>query len=185
MNERSVRTRDGRRFTVREMAPGDAEVVLGGFERLSPASLRNRFFSPAPRLTPDVAADLVRVDPQTRIVLLAFDEDGHLAGGARAVRHRDDPATADVAVTVGDDYQRRGLGSKLLKLLGRAALDAGIDRLAGHVLIDNPGGRGLLIANGAVCRLDEPGVLAFEIPLGRHRTVAPAIAARRILGVAS
>ena len=89
-------------------------------------------------------------------MLLAFAEDGRLAGGARAVRHRDDPGTADVAVTVGDPSSARGLGSKLLELLGTAALAEGIDRLAGHVLVDNPGGRGLLVANGAMCRLDEP-----------------------------
>jgi GNAT superfamily N-acetyltransferase len=185
MNERVIRTRDGGRFVVRPMTAEDADAVLAGFDRLSPTSLRYRFFSPVPRITPGVADDLVRIDPASRIVLLAFTDDGRLAGGARAVRHRDDPATADVAVTVGDPFQRRGLGSKLLKLLGTAALAEGIDRLAGHVLVDNPGGRGLLIANGAVCRLDEPGVLAFEIPLGRHRTVAPAVAQRRHLGLAS
>lgn len=189
MNERRnstsrVRTRDGGRFIVRPMTDEDADVVLAGFNNLSPASRRFRFFSPVPQITPGVAEDLVRIDPASRIVLLAFDPDGHLAGGARAVRHQADPATADVAITVGDAYQRRGLGSKLLKLLGAAALEEGIDRLAGHVLVDNPGGRGLLIANGAVCRLDEPGVLAFEIPLGRYRTVSPTMARRR-LGLAS
>ena len=88
-------------------------------------------------------------------------------------------------MTVADDYQRRGLGSKLLKLVGKAALEVGIDRLAGHVLVDNPGGRALLIANGAMVSFAEPGVLAFEIPLGRRRTVTPEVAARRQFGLAS
>jgi hypothetical protein len=184
MNERTIRARDGSRFTVRPMTPTDADAVLDGFARLSPESHRNRFFAPGQKLTPGVRADLVRVD-DNRIVLLAFDGDGRLVGGARAVRHRDDPATADVAITVGDRHQRLGLGSKLLRLLGQAALGAGIDRLAGHVLVDNPGGRGLLIANGAMVSFFEPGVLAFEIPLGRHRRVTPQVAARRHLGLAS
>lgn len=182
---RTVRLRDGRRVTLRPMIEEDAAAVLEVFDTLSPESLRYRFFMPVHRLAPAIAQDLVRVDGQSRIVLLAFDEDGHLAGEARAVRRKDDPDTADVAVTVHDAYQRRGLGSKLMKAVAREALRVGIDRLAGHVLVDNPGGRALLIANGAVCRLDEPGVLAFEIPLGRHRTVTPDVAARRTLGLAS
>jgi GNAT superfamily N-acetyltransferase len=124
-------------------------------------------------LTPGVRADLVQVD-EKHLVLLAFDEGGHLAGGARAVRHADAWSTADIAVTVGDDYQRNGLGTKLLRLLGQEAVGAGIDRMTGHVLVDNAGGRNLLIRNGAMVRFDEPGVLAFEIPLAR---VAPTVAA--------
>ena len=52
MNERTVRTRDGGRFTVRPMTADDADVVLAGFNGLSPTSLRHRFFSPVPRLSP-------------------------------------------------------------------------------------------------------------------------------------
>jgi GNAT superfamily N-acetyltransferase len=184
MNERTIRARDGRRYTVRPMTTDDADVVIAGFASLSPESHRSRFFGAGPGLTRAVRDDLVRVD-DSRVVLLAFDEGGRLVGGARAIRHRDDPATADVAVTVGDAYHRQGIGSKLLKVLGAEALAVGIDRLAGHVLVDNPGARGLLIANGAMVTFAEPGVLAFEIPLGRHRRVTPAVAARPRLGLAS
>ena len=184
MNERTIRARDGRRYTVRPMTAADADTVLAGVAGLSPESHRFRFFGPGPRLSPGVRADLVAVGDD-RIVLLAFDGDGALVGEARAIRHRDDHATADIAVTVGDDHQHRGIGSKLLRLLGREARAVGIDRLAGHVLVDNPGARAMLIRNGAVASFAEPGVLAFEIPLGRHRRVTPAVAARRHLGLAS
>lgn len=157
------------RFTVRPMTSADAGAVIDGFNRLSPESLRSRFFSPLQRLTPGVAADLTRVDPSTRLVLLAFDEaTGALAGGVRAVRHRDDPTVADVAVTVGECYRRRGLGRRLLRRVATEARRAGVERLTGHVLLDNAGGRALLIEHGARCRLDEPGVLAFQIPLTRR-----------------
>jgi GNAT superfamily N-acetyltransferase len=166
------------------MTTADADAVLAGIAGLSPESHRFRFFGPGPRLSPAVRDDLVAI-AEDRIVLLAFDADGTLVGEARAIRHRDDRATADVAITVGDRYQNRGLGSKLLRMLGRDALAVGIDRLAGHVLIDNPGARAMLIRNGAVASFFEPGVLAFEIPLGRHRRVTPAVATRRRLGLAS
>lgn len=183
MNERTVRLTGGERVMVRPMADGDAADVIAGFARLSPASRRTRFFSSAPRLVPSVAADLTRVD-DGRIVLLAFTADGTLVGGARATRHVDDPTVADVAVTVGDLYQRRGLGSKLLRLLRTEAKAAGIERLAGHVMAENAAGQALLVASAAACWVSEPGVIAFEIPLGK-RTVRPQIAARRTLGLAS
>jgi GNAT superfamily N-acetyltransferase len=182
MNELTVRAR-GRRYTVRAMTDDDGAAMLASFDRLSPASLRFRFFSPVPRLTPGIAADLTRID-DARIVLLAVDEAGDVAAEARAVRHRDDPATADVAVTVDEAHQRRGLGSKLLRVLGTEARRAGIDRLVGHVLLDNAAGQALLVAARAACWIDEPGVMGFEIPLGR-RAVSPEIAARRTLGLAS
>ncbi len=183
MNERTIRLAGGERVTVRPMTDGDAAEVRAAFGRLSPTSLRYRFFSPVPRLTPGVAADLTLVDQQ-RIVLLAIDGDGRVLGEARAVRHRDDAGTADLAVTVDDEHQRRGLGSKLLGLLRAEAQRVGIERLAGHVLLDNAAGQALLVRSGAACWLAEPGVMAFEIPVGR-RTVPPAIAARRTLGLAS
>jgi L-amino acid N-acyltransferase YncA len=183
MNERTIRIKGGERITVRPMVEADAATVVAGFGRLSATSLRHRFFSAGPRLAPGVAADLTAVDDQ-HVVLLAFDSGGRLVGGARANRHRNDPATAEVAVTVGDDHQRRGLGTKLLRLLRAEAHRAGIERLSGHVLLDNAAGQALLVASHAACWIEEPGVMGFEIPLGR-RTVAPEIAARRTLGLAS
>ena len=103
MNERTVRIRGGERVTVRPMTSADAAAVLAGFDHLSAASLRHRFFSPVVRLTPGVVADLTTVDDQ-HLVLLAFEGAGQLLGGARATRRRGDPSVAEVAVTVGDEH---------------------------------------------------------------------------------
>lgn len=182
MNELTLRLR-GRRYTVRPMEHGDAAAVLEAFGELTPASLRFRFFTASGRIPPGTAADLTRLD-DGRIVLLALDAAGAVAAEARAIRHRDDPSTAEVAVTVVDGHQRRGLGSRLLRRLRHEARAAGIERLTGHVLHDNAAGQALLVAAHAVCWNSEPGVLGFEIPL-RRRTVSPDIAARRSLGFAS
>jgi GNAT superfamily N-acetyltransferase len=175
MNERTLHLRDGGRFEVRAMEPDDADVVLAGFRSLSPQSLRTRFFTAVPRIAPDVEHELVRVDHHDRIVLLAFDDHGHLAGGARAIRDHLVPTSAEVAVTVGDAYQGRGLGSRLLRHVGGEAWNQGIDHLVGHVMVENAAARTMLVRNGASCRLDEPGVLAFSIPLDRRavRTHVP------------
>ncbi len=92
--------------------------------------------------------------------------------GSRAGRERcacrGEPTAADVAVTVGDPFQRRGLGTRLLRELAHAARAQGIERFTGHVLVDNAAARGLLIGAGATLSFSEPGVFAFDIPLGRR-----------------
>jgi RimJ/RimL family protein N-acetyltransferase len=153
------------------MVPGDGAAVRAGFNALSDASKRSRFFTPMPTISRAILDDLVIADDPRRIVLLAFDRrNGRLAGGARAVRFLDDTDTADVAVTVGDHYQRRGLGTRLLRELGHTARDQGIERFTGHVLIDNTAARALLKSAGAGFAFEEPGVLSFEIPLAPAAT---------------
>jgi hypothetical protein len=148
------------------MVPGDGAAVRSGFNSLSDASKRTRFFTPMPSVSPNVLDDLVVADDPRRIVLLGFNtRNGRLEGGARAVRLRDDPTAADVAVTVGDPFQR--LGTRLLRELGFAARAEGIERFTGHVLVDNAPAKALLASAGATCTFAEPGVLAFEIRLGR------------------
>ena len=164
-----VRLADGQTFVIRPMEPWDAAAVRDGVAALSPSSLRLRFFSPVPRLTAGLVADLVRVDPSNRIVLLAIDpRDGRVAGEARAVRFRHDPTVADLAVSVTDELQQQGLGTALVRAVRRAARAQGIRALTGHVLVDNAGARAMLRRGGAVLEFDEPGVLRFRIELQRE-----------------
>lgn len=182
MNERTVRLRGGEQITVRPMTADDAGAVRAAFEHLSPASLRSRFFTPMPRMPRAVVADLTVVD-DGRIVLLAIDATGEVIGEARAVRLRQDPTTAEVAVTVDDAHQRRGVGAALMRSLRRAAERAGIARLTGHILTDNLAAQALLLRGDAIASFAEPGVLGFEIPLDRGATFAGP--ERAALGLAS
>lgn len=183
MNERTVRLRGDERITVRPMTPDDADAVRTAFEHLSPASLRSRFFTPMPRLPRGVVTDLTAVD-ERRIVLLALDEAGEVIGEARAVRLSDDPTTAEIAITVDDAHQHRGVGSALVRMLRREAERAGITRLTGHILTDNAAAQALLLRGDATASFAEPGVLGFEIPL-RHAGVAVVSPEPAVLELAS
>ena len=56
---------------------------------------------------------------------------------ARYVRLKEDPETAEVAVTVADPMQGKGIGSKLGVLLADEARGRGIKRFSASVLTDN------------------------------------------------
>jgi GNAT superfamily N-acetyltransferase len=58
---------------------------------------------------------------------------------ARYVRFADDPTSADVAVVVGDPWQRQGLGRRLALMLADAAAAHGVRRFSASMLSDNPG----------------------------------------------
>lgn len=65
------------------------------------------------------------------------DVDGRAVGVARYVRPPHDPHAADVAVTVADDWHRRGLATALLTRLSERAVKAGIRRYTVLVAADN------------------------------------------------
>jgi protein lysine acetyltransferase len=87
------------------------------------------------------------------------------AGVVRWVRSRKDPAVADMAVTVIDDYQGRGLGGLLQDVAVLDAFACGVERFEGLVLGENIASRRMLARGGARLRPDGAGVLAFTLEL--------------------
>jgi RimJ/RimL family protein N-acetyltransferase len=65
------------------------------------------------------------------------DNEGAPAGIARVIRYRDDPASADVAVTVAEEWRGQGVATTLLTELMRQR-PVGVTRLVTTVAADNP-----------------------------------------------
>ena len=164
MNERTLCLADGQRLTVRPMQTTDADAVLAGFQSLSPETFRRRFFSPVPRLLPGVAEALTAVD-ERHLTLVAFDEAGRLVAMAEAIRDRQDPESAELAITVADVYQHRGIGRRLLRWLFRDVADEGVVRITGFTQTDNHPAVSMFTKAGARWWFEEPGVSGFEIQL--------------------
>jgi hypothetical protein len=95
------------------------------------------------------------------------DEQGGPVGAAivRWFRDRSDPAVADMAVTVIDDYQGRGLGGLLLDVAVLDAFAHGVERFEGLVLGENISSRRMLARGGARLQPDGGGVLSFTLDL--------------------
>jgi RimJ/RimL family protein N-acetyltransferase len=136
-----TRLRDGTRALVLPLLPGDREAVREGYETLSPEARRHRFLTGVPHLTEGMLDHLVgEVDgvDHVALVLVVLDEDdeGTPAGVARAIRYPEQRTDADVAVTVLDAWQGRGVATALLEELMRVR-PAGVDRIVTTVAADN------------------------------------------------
>ncbi|MEW6475546.1 MAG: GNAT family N-acetyltransferase [Actinomycetota bacterium] len=163
-----LRLADGTDIALRPLGTGDGALLAAGFERLSSRSRYRRFFSPVPKLTDSMLAFLTSVDGfNHRAWGAVIDEPGGPVGAGivRWVRSRKDPAVAEMAVTVIDDYQGRGLGGLLLDVAVLDAFAQGVERFEGLVLGENISSRRMLARGGATLRPDGGGVLAFTLAL--------------------
>jgi RimJ/RimL family protein N-acetyltransferase len=163
---RKVWLRDGSAVLIRPVRPADAGLLADGFTRLSRRSRRLRFLGPKDELSAAELRFFTDVDHHDHEALGALD---HASGGgvgiARYVRDRDDPDTAEIAVTVIDDWQGRGLGAELLARLSERACQEGIRRFTAAVAADNTAMAGLLRTFGGDLVRHEFGTLEYEIEL--------------------
>jgi GNAT superfamily N-acetyltransferase len=134
-----VRLRDGTQLLVRHIHPADKRIVGKAWTLLSERSQRRRFLSPKPYLTRSDLRYLTEVDGVDHVALIALRADNwnRLVGVGRFVRLPDDPETAEVAITVADPMQGRGVGRQLGLMLADEARKRGIKRFSASILSDN------------------------------------------------
>jgi RimJ/RimL family protein N-acetyltransferase len=160
---------DGTPLLVRRIAPEDAPALAEGFTRLSQESRRLRFLTPKPRLSTAELHYFTAVDGHRHEALVAVDPPtGEGVGVARFVRDESDPRRAEVAVTVADDWQQRGVATLLLDRLSDRAREEGVKRFTALVSADNRGMHRLLEHLGTPLHLHPMGGEAgeYEIELG-------------------
>jgi RimJ/RimL family protein N-acetyltransferase len=134
-----IRASDGTRLYVRHVRPGDKDIIRKAWLHLSEESQRRRFLAAKPRLTSTDLRYLTEIDGHDHVALIAvrLDEPNRVVAVARYVRLLDDPEVAEVAVTVGDPMQGKGIGTMLGILLADEAQGRGIRRFSASILSDN------------------------------------------------
>ena len=132
--ESDVVLTDGGTVRLRPVKPDDDAGLLGLYERLSDESLYLRFFSPVPRPTARQLERLSHVDYRDRMALVAVLGD-EIVAVARYDRVGEDEA--EVAFTVEDSQQGRGLGTVMLEHLAVIARAHAIGRFVADTLPSN------------------------------------------------
>src|SRR5207248_7114108 len=117
---------------VRHVRPEDKWIIAKGWSMLTEQTQRRRFLAPKPRLTEAELRYLTEIDGRDHVALIALRTDNwnRLVGVGRYVRLPDDRETAEVAITVGDDMQGKGVGRQLGIVLADEARAAGIKRFS-------------------------------------------------------
>jgi RimJ/RimL family protein N-acetyltransferase len=159
---------DGRRVELRPIRPEDAPALSAAFDRLGAESRYRRFLVPQASLSERELRYLTDVDHRTHEAIVAVDpETGDGVGVARYVADPHAPDTAEMAVTVVDAWQGRGLGAALVQALVDRARANGIRRFAASVLATNTSMLALLDDAGEVQLLRRDGAVseyAIELP---------------------
>jgi GNAT superfamily N-acetyltransferase len=167
---RCLTLRSGDHTYVRLFRPSDGAHLCAGFEKLSPRSRYTRFFSATPRLNPAQLKALTGVDTDRHVALCAGVIHGGVwegAGIARFIRSGPGAREAEVALTIIDKYQGRGLGTLLFQLLVQEAWERGITQFTGQVLPDNRATVKILRRYPIECEVLPGPVLSFRMRLAR------------------
>jgi RimJ/RimL family protein N-acetyltransferase len=132
---------------VRPIRPDDKARLQAGLEGLSVESARLRFLTAKNSLSSTELRYLTEVDHENHLALVAESGD-RIVGVIRSVRDPERPDTAEVAYVVADDFQRRGLGTLLLRDLARLAAQKGIHRFTATMNGENTAAKRLLLTLG-------------------------------------
>lgn len=134
-DERDVALRDATSVHLRPIRGDDWPLLLALYDRLSSESLRFRFFA-QPDKDAGRASYLSHVDYDRRYALVA-ELNGAIVGVARWERLDERPSHAEVAFTVADELQGRGLGTSLFRHLAVLAAHRGIAVFEAEALKEN------------------------------------------------
>ena len=122
-------------ITLRSLGPGDGAAFQDFVRGLSLESRLHRFLQPLRELAPGTLAALTQPD-QSRHVAMAAVDGGTIIGEGRYVA-LGNSGRAEFAIAVTDEWQRNGIGARLLGALMGAARQAGLAALEGEVLRTN------------------------------------------------
>jgi len=139
---------EGAALTIRPIEATDVDRLARMFDRLSPTTVYYRFLAPLPRLPQSTLVRLANVDHCFRDALVALDGDEIVAvarySAVMSARPTTGPSTrpartrdAEIALTVEDAWQRRGIGRKLVRRLGVLAARRGFDTFVATIHPDN------------------------------------------------
>ncbi|MGI9123162.1 MAG: GNAT family N-acetyltransferase [Mycobacterium sp.] len=171
-----VTFKDGSELMLRPVLPGDGERSEHASVEYSTDTLYRRFMSTrAP--SPALMNYLFQVDYVGHFVWVLVDgPDGPVVADVRFVRDVEDPAVAEIAFIVADDYQGRGIGTFLMDALIVAARVGGVQRFTARLLAENHAMRAILDRYGAEWERDEPGVVTTEFDVPDTLRISPELA---------
>jgi len=140
--------RGGGEYTVRPIHPDDAQMLQDLVQHLSPESRYSRFASAITELPPSMLARFTLIDYDREMALVAVvkersagddsAETQRIVGVSRYITNPDQ-SSCEFSLVVADDYNGKGLGSRLMESIMEVAREKGLTEIDGLVLANNAG----------------------------------------------
>lgn len=124
---------------IRPIKPEDAPLFVELFNSLTPTSIYYRFFSVVKTLSPDILARFTQIDYDREISFVGLDDregEERMLGVANIVGEPDGKR-GEFSVLIGDPWQGKGIGAKLLLQCLGIAQERGMEIVWGTVLAEN------------------------------------------------
>jgi len=148
--EREWPMKGGDLYTIRPVAPTDANMLQEMVRNLSAESRYFRYVSAMHELPPGMLARFTLIDYDREMALVAIhrrkEDDG--TGSQREVEEiiavsryvtNPDQTTCEFSLVVADKYAGQGIGSRMMKSIMDVAREKGLSQIEGLVLTHNDG----------------------------------------------
>jgi acetyltransferase len=148
--EKTLPLSGGGEYTLRPIHPDDAQMLKKLVSELSPQSRYFRFVSSMVELPPSLLARFTLIDYDREMALVAvvkertaspegdITERERIVGVSRYVTNPDQ-SSCEFALVVADDFNGKGLGSRLMESIMDVAREKGLSEIEGLVLANNAG----------------------------------------------
>ena len=124
-------------ITIRAVRPDDKERIVSAFKELDRHSIYLRFFHHKKELSDEELRRVTECDGRRQVALVATIGSGAqetIVGMGNYVRAE---GSADIAFAVEEDFQRRGVATRLLRQMADIARASGVSQLEADVLAEN------------------------------------------------
>ncbi|MEL0585220.1 MAG: bifunctional acetate--CoA ligase family protein/GNAT family N-acetyltransferase [Candidatus Thiodiazotropha sp. (ex. Lucinoma kazani)] len=130
---------NGTNIVIRPIRPEDADLEQHFTRQLSDEAKYFRFMSSVQELTPEMLTRFTQIDYHNEMALIAVTEDDNHEIELGVVRYVTNPdkKSCEFALVVSDQWQRQGIGHRLMHQLMEVARDRGLEKMEGEVLSNN------------------------------------------------
>lgn len=175
---KSVPLSDGTSVVLRRLLPSDREMLREFFSKLSSESKYSRYFTHKKELTEEELQQYTSSKTNQSCVIGAWEcdqnkEEKNLIGTANYVSLQNTENTAEFAIIVSDEWQKRSIGKYLMREVLDGAKETGIDRIIVYFLPSNTGMRRLTqsMADDVSFKYEE-GIVVADVNLDKEEIIS-------------
>lgn len=166
--EKNIKLKDGTKIFFRPIKPSDADMWVELYLSLSSNTKYLRFFSSLPEPDQNMIDRYTKIDYINKFAIVAIINENGQEKMIGVVRYGLDPPpdNAELAVVVADDWQGKGLGTKLLDFMLSIMVKQKIKKVHGDVFLQNEKMMRIMHDSGFnLIKEDSQGIRHFEFNL--------------------